>query len=72
NMAASLARGEPNRKRIGLTLFRDSISESAFPAADAGVAARVVDAVGKLIGRNEEKGEGPAESVADQERGTDH
>jgi len=71
NMAASLARGEPNRKRIGLTLFRDSISESAFPAADAGVAARVADAVGSLIGRNEAKGEGPAEPAADQERGTD-
>ena len=72
NMAASLARGEPNRKRIGLTLFRDSISESAFPAADAGVAARVVGAVGSIIGRNKEKGEGPAESVADKEPGTDH
>jgi len=71
NMATALARGEPNRKRIGLTLFRDSIAEAAFPAADAGVAARVADAVGGLIGREHGNGDGPSEPVADKDRRAD-
>ena len=71
NMAVALARGEPNRKRIGLTLFRDAVAEAAFPAADAGIAARVAGAVGDIIGRDDEKGDGHAEPEADPDRRAD-
>jgi hypothetical protein len=35
-LAESLARGQPNRGRIGLTLFRNTIEESAFAASPSG------------------------------------
>jgi pyruvate dehydrogenase (quinone)/pyruvate oxidase len=44
-MAESLVRGEPNRERIALTLFRDTINESAYPASPFGVFARMFRAV---------------------------
>ncbi|MEA2645475.1 MAG: hypothetical protein QOE92_558 [Chloroflexota bacterium] len=50
HMAESLARGEPNRERIGLTLFRDMIAESAYPSSPAGVAARLADRLGRMVG----------------------
>ncbi len=45
HMAESLARGEPNRERIALTLFRDSVNETAYPASPFGMFGRVVRAV---------------------------
>ncbi len=43
-MAEALARGEPNRKRIGVTLFRDVVHEADFAAAPAGIIGQVKDA----------------------------
>jgi pyruvate dehydrogenase (quinone)/pyruvate oxidase len=48
HLAAALARGEPNRERIGLTLFRDVVDEAKLPASPLGVPARVVE---KISGR---------------------
>ena len=45
HMAESLARGEPNRERIALTLFRNSVDESAYPASPFGVIARMLRAL---------------------------
>lgn len=42
HMAQALARGEPNRQRIALTLFRDVVEESGYAASPAGVVARLV------------------------------
>jgi pyruvate dehydrogenase (quinone)/pyruvate oxidase len=42
HMAESLARGEPNRERIALTMFRNSVDESAYPASPFGVVARMM------------------------------
>ena len=49
-LARSLARGQPNRQRIGLTLFRNAIEESAFAASPSGALARTVDRLGALAG----------------------
>ena len=49
NMALSLARGEPNRERIGLTMFRNTVRESAFSASPAGVPARVAARIAKVL-----------------------
>lgn len=57
DLAKALARGEPNRKRVGITLFRDVVHEADFSAAPAGVvgevqdkAAEVKDKVADLLG----------------------
>ena len=42
HLAEALVRGEPNRERVGLTLFRDSIEESTFAAAPAGLLPRLL------------------------------
>ncbi|TMD94532.1 MAG: pyruvate oxidase [Chloroflexi bacterium] len=42
HMAEALARGEPNRERIALTMFRNSLDEAAYPASPFGVLARIV------------------------------
>ncbi|HEX6349444.1 MAG TPA: thiamine pyrophosphate-dependent enzyme [Candidatus Dormibacteraeota bacterium] len=47
HLVQALARGEPNRTRIGLTLFRDLVDESAF---GGGVSA-IADQVSKLLGK---------------------
>jgi pyruvate dehydrogenase (quinone) len=54
HMAAALARGEPNRERIALTLFRDAVEEAAYPASPFGVAARIIR---KLFGARRRKPE---------------
>jgi pyruvate dehydrogenase (quinone) len=54
HMAASLARGEPNRERIGLTLFRNAVDEAAFPASPSGVVARVTGAIADRLGGGDE------------------
>src|SRR5438067_6151051 len=42
HMAEALARGEPNRERIALTMFRDTLDEASYPASPFGVLARIV------------------------------
>jgi len=55
HMAESLARGEPNRERIGLTLFRDMVEEAAYPASPAGIGARIAEKLGGLVPGNHER-----------------
>jgi pyruvate dehydrogenase (quinone)/pyruvate oxidase len=45
HLAEALARGEPNRERIGLTLFRDIVDETKLPASPLGGPARVVEKI---------------------------
>ena len=45
HIGESLARGEPNRERIALTLFRGSVKEAAYPASPFGFVARIMRAV---------------------------
>jgi len=42
HMAEALARGEPNRERIALTMFRNSLDEASYPASPFGALARIV------------------------------
>lgn len=49
NMTEALARGEPNANRIGLTLYRDMVSETAYSESPAGVVGRAVHKVGQLV-----------------------
>ena len=50
HMAESLARGEPNRQRIALTLFRNAVGEAAYEASPTGVVARVAGAISERLG----------------------
>jgi pyruvate dehydrogenase (quinone) len=50
HLAEALVRGEPNRQRIGLTLFRDVVDETTFAAAPSGVVARVMEKAAKVAG----------------------
>ena len=52
HMAEALARGEPNRKRVGITLFRDVVHEADFAAAPAGVIGQARDTIAGVIGRD--------------------
>ena len=56
HMAESLARGEPNRARIGLTLFRDMVEETMYPASPSGIPARMAEKLGEILGRRSEDG----------------
>jgi pyruvate dehydrogenase (quinone) len=59
HMGEALARGDVNRERIGVTLFRDVVSEKGYAAAPAGVLERVKDAVeGVLPGHHDGAGNG--------------
>lgn len=54
HMAQALARGEPNRTRIGLTLYRNVVDELAYGASPSGGVAEVVrDRVQDLLGGGE-------------------
>jgi pyruvate dehydrogenase (quinone) len=53
DMAKALAHGEPNRKRVGITLFRDVVHEVDFSAAPAGIIGEVKDKVGDLLHRGD-------------------
>ncbi|HYP39864.1 MAG TPA: thiamine pyrophosphate-dependent enzyme [Chloroflexia bacterium] len=53
NMAQALAKGEPNRTRIGLTLFRNAVDEASFSASPSGVVGRVKDKVIDLLGADQ-------------------
>ncbi len=54
HFAEALIRGEPNRERIGLTLFRNAIEESTLSASSFGVVGRVVDKAAKVTHRKDE------------------
>jgi len=53
HMAEALARGEPNRKRIGVTLFRDVVHEADFAVVPAGISGEAKDKIAGLIGRDD-------------------
>ncbi|MBV9356245.1 MAG: pyruvate oxidase [Chloroflexi bacterium] len=57
-MAEALARGEPNRKRVGVTLFRDVVHEADFAAAPAGIIGQVKERVSDLV--NGDDGDQPS------------
>jgi pyruvate dehydrogenase (quinone)/pyruvate oxidase len=50
HMAQALARGEPNRERIALTLFRNAVDEAMYPASPSGVIGRVKEKAGEILG----------------------
>jgi pyruvate dehydrogenase (quinone)/pyruvate oxidase len=58
HLAEALVRGEPNRKRVGVTLFRDVVHEADFAAAPAGVIGEAKDKLAGLIGRNGDQRDG--------------
>ncbi|MDQ6647489.1 MAG: thiamine pyrophosphate-binding protein [Pseudomonadota bacterium] len=49
HMAEALAHGEVNRKRIGITLFRDVVEEASYGESPAGVLERIKDKVEDLL-----------------------
>jgi pyruvate dehydrogenase (quinone)/pyruvate oxidase len=57
NLAAALARGEPNRKRIALTISRGILDESTLRASPFGFAGRVRKKVREKLGRDGGEGE---------------
>jgi pyruvate dehydrogenase (quinone)/pyruvate oxidase len=52
HLAEALARGEPNRERVSLTLFRRLIDESTFRTSEFGAAPRIAGKVSELLGRD--------------------
>ena len=56
HVAEALARGEPNRERIALTLFRDSLDEAGLSASPSGVAPRIAEKITDLLGREDDQG----------------
>jgi len=64
--AEALARGDVNRKAIGVTLFRDVVSELGEPASPAGLVPRIVDKVQETLGI----GDGNGKSMAGEKRGS--
>jgi pyruvate dehydrogenase (quinone)/pyruvate oxidase len=54
HMGEALARGEPNRGRIGLTLFRDVVQEASFGASPSGVVERIKEGVADVIGHGDD------------------
>ncbi|HET9780864.1 MAG TPA: thiamine pyrophosphate-dependent enzyme [Candidatus Dormibacteraeota bacterium] len=53
HMAEALARGEPNRERVALTMFRESVKEASYPASPFGVLARIAARFGRKRKRPE-------------------
>src|SRR5579884_458413 len=49
HLVESMARGEPNRAPIGLTIGRDLVEEFAFAQSPMGFGGRIVDKVGGLL-----------------------
>jgi hypothetical protein len=54
HLAQALARGERDRGRISLTIGRQAMDESLFPASDYGVVPRAVE---KVTGKDKKKEE---------------
>jgi pyruvate dehydrogenase (quinone)/pyruvate oxidase len=53
HMAEALARGEVNRHRIGVTLFRNAVDEAAFAQSPSGLLGEVKEKVADLLGKDE-------------------
>ncbi|HEU0167531.1 MAG TPA: thiamine pyrophosphate-dependent enzyme [Chloroflexota bacterium] len=53
-MTEALAKGEPNRERIALTLFRDVIEEAGYSTSPSGLPGRIREAVTDALGQDEE------------------
>jgi pyruvate dehydrogenase (quinone) len=51
-LGQALARGEEQRKRIGLTIGHELIDESTFSASPYGVVGRMKEKVGEMVGRD--------------------
>jgi len=51
-LGQALARGEEQRKRIGLTIGHELIDESTFAASPYGVVGRMKEKVGEMVGRD--------------------
>jgi hypothetical protein len=49
NLAEGLARGEPSRQRIALTIGRDMLDERTFAASPFGVTERLKDRVKDVL-----------------------
>jgi pyruvate dehydrogenase (quinone)/pyruvate oxidase len=49
HLAQSMARGEPNRARIGLTIGRDLVEEFAFAESPMGIGGRLAETVADLM-----------------------
>jgi pyruvate dehydrogenase (quinone)/pyruvate oxidase len=58
NLAEALARGEPSRQRIALTIGRDLIDERTFSASPYGVTERLKDRVRNVLPRRDGDGDG--------------
>ena len=61
HLAEALARGEPNRTRIGITLFRDAVDEGSFASAPSGMISRLVETVEDALGGGDGEQERAAE-----------
>jgi hypothetical protein len=51
-LGEALARGEEQRRRIGLTIGHELIDEQTFSASPYGVMGRVKERVGEMVGRD--------------------
>ena len=56
-LGEALARGEEQRRRIGLTIGRELIDEQTFAASPYGVTARMKEKVADLVGGDSDRGE---------------
>jgi len=53
-MTEALAKGEPNRERIALTLFRDVVEEAGYSSSPSGIPGRIREAVTGALGQDED------------------
>ena len=58
NLAEALARGEPSRKRIALTIGRDALDEKSFAASPYGIPERLKERVTGRFSRGDDEGGG--------------
>jgi pyruvate dehydrogenase (quinone) len=64
-LATALARGERNRKPIGLTIGRHAVQEFTFSESPFGIAGRLVE---RVTGRHPEPAESTGKSESEQDR----
>jgi hypothetical protein len=56
NLAEALARGEPSRKRIALSIGRDALDEKVFAASPHGIPERLKERVTEPFSRGDDEG----------------
>jgi hypothetical protein len=56
NLAEALARGEPSRKRIALSIGRDALDEKVFAASPYGIRERLKERVTGRFSRGDDEG----------------